>query len=249
MPGARRKKSEMLEIRVTHETKTALTERCLAEGRSISDAVRSLIDDYISSPEIERDIIPENRSIAIMDILKQRPGTVLATLMGAGALTLAALSPAASADTESTFGWADFNKDQLISFSEYRDITEQYLITYDVGVGHVLRSRPEQQGDYIEDILRRDFEAYDLDGDGQIRLAEFRPRYDLVTRTVFYQLDADLSNSLDVDEFSGGVMAVGTTPLAEGETYQQRATVMFTDIDTNTDGQISLAEYQAPPRQ
>ncbi|KCZ93864.1 hypothetical protein HJO_00775 [Hyphomonas johnsonii MHS-2] len=43
------KKSEMLEIRVSHETKEALHARARSEGRTVSDIVRSQISDYIGA--------------------------------------------------------------------------------------------------------------------------------------------------------------------------------------------------------
>ena len=42
------KKSETLEVRLPHQTKTALMARCQAEGRTASDAVRGFIEGELS---------------------------------------------------------------------------------------------------------------------------------------------------------------------------------------------------------
>ena len=44
------KKSETLEIRLSHTAKQAFMDRCRAEGRSASDAMREFIDGYGQSP-------------------------------------------------------------------------------------------------------------------------------------------------------------------------------------------------------
>jgi len=45
------KKSENVEIRIDHATKQALHEKAEIEQRSVSDVLRSLIDDYLSPPK------------------------------------------------------------------------------------------------------------------------------------------------------------------------------------------------------
>ena len=42
------KKSETLEVRLPHQTKTAFMARCQAEGRTASDAVRGFIEGELS---------------------------------------------------------------------------------------------------------------------------------------------------------------------------------------------------------
>ena len=42
------KKSEMLEVRLSHPDKLALQEKAAREGRTVSDVVRGLIASYLS---------------------------------------------------------------------------------------------------------------------------------------------------------------------------------------------------------
>ena len=44
------KKSEMLEVRVSYETKRKLSARAKSEDRTVSDVVRNLIDSYLVHP-------------------------------------------------------------------------------------------------------------------------------------------------------------------------------------------------------
>lgn len=55
MNTGNQKKSEMLEVRVSYGTKSALKDRAHAERRSVSDIVRSLISDYLVGDRSKRD--------------------------------------------------------------------------------------------------------------------------------------------------------------------------------------------------
>jgi hypothetical protein len=48
------KKCETLEIRLPYEAKRAFVQRCRDEGRTASEALRELIDDYVQSPRPPR---------------------------------------------------------------------------------------------------------------------------------------------------------------------------------------------------
>jgi hypothetical protein len=104
------KKSEFLEVRIPHPTKTAFMARCRDEGRSASEAVRAFIE-----AELDAAARPRRRF---------RPVHVIA-----GALALAAAGAAAApslADSfrphqarEHEFRVLDENRDGVVSLPEY----------------------------------------------------------------------------------------------------------------------------------
>jgi hypothetical protein len=104
------KKNDSIEIRLPDETKTAFREKCRREGRTLSDAVRSIIDEQL---EPRASVRRNRRSL-------WRIGAAMAAgaVMGGG---LAAPSIAASADTSrSAFHALDRDRDGALSYEEFR---------------------------------------------------------------------------------------------------------------------------------
>lgn len=98
------KKSEFLEVRIPHPTKTAFMARCRDEGVSASEAVRAFI-------ESELEPRPPRRRFKVAHL-------------AAGALALAAAGAAAAPSLADGFRAAEFrsldqNHDGVISLPEY----------------------------------------------------------------------------------------------------------------------------------
>ena len=98
------KKSEFLEVRIPHPTKTAFMARCRDEGRSASEAVRGFIEAELAAAPSRR---------------RFRPAHLIA-----GALALAAAGAAAAPSLADSFRAADFhrldaNGDGVLSLPEY----------------------------------------------------------------------------------------------------------------------------------
>lgn len=70
------KKSETLEVRLSHPDKTALQDKAAREGRTVSDVVRGLITSYLSQAEPRS----RNQFTELLMTLKRKPKSVLATL-------------------------------------------------------------------------------------------------------------------------------------------------------------------------
>lgn len=101
------KKSEFLEVRIPHPTKTAFMERCRRDGRSASEAVRAFIE-----AELAASARPRRRF---------RPAHLIA-----GALALAAAGAAAAPSLADSFRAAEFraldaDRDGVLSLPEYLD--------------------------------------------------------------------------------------------------------------------------------
>ena len=88
------KKSEMLEVRLSHPDKLALQEKAAREGRTVSDVVRGLISSYLSQDAAR------SKTSSFMELLmalKSKPKS----------LALTALACLAAPLAFSTFAFAD----------------------------------------------------------------------------------------------------------------------------------------------
>ena len=108
------KKSETVEIRLPHATKTAFMARCRAEGRTASDAIRRFIDAELGQTSSTR------RSPRLTPRLGWRP-LLAAAVAGLALGAVAAPSLAQSAPpSRAAFDQMDRNHDGVVSFDEYR---------------------------------------------------------------------------------------------------------------------------------
>lgn len=91
------KKSEMLEVRLSHEDKQALQAKAAEEGRTVSFVIRRLISDYLTQPDARSH---SNRLTELLMTLKRKPKSVMAGLACLPALAFPFLlsSPANAED-------------------------------------------------------------------------------------------------------------------------------------------------------
>ena len=104
------KKSEFLEVRIPHPTKTAFMARCRDEGRSASEAVRAFIE-----AELEAAARPRRRFRAAHVIA----GALALAAAGAAAAPSLADSFRAPPSREREFRALDANRDGVVSLPEY----------------------------------------------------------------------------------------------------------------------------------
>lgn len=103
------KKTETVEIRLPHATKTAFMARCRDEGRTASDAIRRFIDAELNATS----------SAHSQPRLGWRP-LLAAAVVGLALGAVAAPSLAQSSPTRVDFDRLDRNHDGVVSFDEYR---------------------------------------------------------------------------------------------------------------------------------
>lgn len=104
------KKSETIEVRLSHEAKIAFAERCRRERRTVSEAVRFFIESAIEQrPLVHRSRRPSWRMLAAV-----AAGAVLG--MGAAAPSFARVTETSRA----AFDQLDRDHDGMLSFQEFR---------------------------------------------------------------------------------------------------------------------------------
>lgn len=122
------KKTEMIEVRVSHETKRDFLAACRREGRTASDVIREALASYIAGEPRAR--FPEEAAPPKAPILTFIPKPLrrkryLAITAAAASLTvLAALPSAAQSHTTPSctrFQQLDANHDGQLTYDEFGD--------------------------------------------------------------------------------------------------------------------------------
>ncbi len=163
----RLKKSEVLEVRLSHPAKQAFMDRCQDEGRTASEAVRGFIDGYVAGPS-------------------KRPSPGRAVHLAAAAAALLACGLAAAPSFARTTASGDFMRldrdhDGRVSLAEFERTARVQVALAPGPCGWLrtvgLTSAPAEPT--LEDRLRLQvmaaaFRQIDADHDGAISLAEYR---------------------------------------------------------------------------
>ena len=182
MSGRRRpKKSETVEVRLSHDVKSALMEKARGEGRSASEVIRASIDCYLAEQ-------PKETRPMISTLWKP------AAAIGATAIAAmwAAIAPAplhAKPDLKAVFQAIDVNRDGTISRDEFvqhaSNPAVQKLHAEQKGGMHAAMAAMHGQKAHerpSEDALRGHFSKIDADSNGSVTFAEFRTFHDHMER-------------------------------------------------------------------
>lgn len=121
------KKSEMIEVRIPHGTKTAFMQKAQAEGRPASAIVREQIDAYLGGPVSTP---PKHTRWGRWPVLAAGLGLAVA-----GTFAALAISPAtARADLGPAFASLDLDGNGVLSLQEFIDPTRAHEVSL-VGTG------------------------------------------------------------------------------------------------------------------
>ena len=122
------KKSEMLEVRIPHPTKSAFMDKARAEGRSASEIVRESVARYLAGEP--RIAAPTQKLLGC--VRRHARAVIAVAFAGVSALTIAlAVSPAtARPDLKAAFTALDVNADGVVSLAEFTD--PQRALTTDI---------------------------------------------------------------------------------------------------------------------
>jgi Ca2+-binding EF-hand superfamily protein len=206
------KKTEMIEVRVSFETKRDFLAACKTAGRSASDVIRDGMQAFIeqkaqpeataSEPGNEPSVVPFKERL-----FKKR--YIAVAIAATGVAGFAALPSAAAPDIASMFNQLDANGDGVLSSEEFA------------------ASRPGAKTMQVRKLARANGES--------TASADNAP--------VILILPPDVGGQATAGLRDVRFQAVGGGPLAANiEETRKRS---FSGFDTDSDGRISLKEYQA----
>lgn len=237
------KKSESIEVRLSHEVKTAFMRKALAEGRSASDVIRGFIALYLAD---------QNREARSMIHTAWKPA---AALGGAAiAILWSALAPSpvsAAPDLRAAFAQFDRDGDRAITLGEFLTHSPDMLFVHKADRPPPSRGpapfiiplrtavpAPAPIGNIPpEAILRSEFVRHDKNGNGSVTFAEFEAYHRGMIRAGFVSIDKNRDGGLDRSEFETAVGAAAPAPA------EAPAAARFEELDANRDGRISEQEF------
>jgi predicted transcriptional regulator len=168
------KKSETVEVRLSHEVKRALMEKARTEGRSASEVIRASIDTYLAEQR------KEDRS---MFVTLWKP----AAAIGAASVALlwAALAPTAvqaKPDLRAIYQAIDSNHDGAISLDEFLRHSSNPAVVK-AHHEHMSASEAAMHAKFhgkqaTPEMIREHFTQLDANANGSVTFAEFKTFHD-----------------------------------------------------------------------
>ena len=163
------KKSETLEVRLSHPLKAAFMARCRAGGHTASEAVRGLIEAHLAAADqVSPKLRPKRDGRRFMRI----------GIAGAAALALGAVAAPSLArpSLQATFTALDARHDGRLSFDEY---AAGASVQATVSLANRAARAPATslQPGVRDAVLHAEFAAMDADHDGEVTFEEFRRYY------------------------------------------------------------------------
>jgi Ca2+-binding EF-hand superfamily protein len=238
--GREPKKSETLEVRLTHEAKLALMRKAQAEGRSASDVVRDCIGAYL---------VDQPKEARSMLITVWKP----AAAVGAAAVAIvwSALAPTsamAGPDLRATFEHFDRDHNGSVTLAEFRAShpgvrfgTPSRPITVPPTAGPVMvviRREGEAtcgKSPTAAQLLKAQFDLQDSSGNGSVDFVEFEAFHQSLMKAAFGSADADKSGRITPAELARiDKLLPSNAPPTD-----------FQKVDRNADGALTEDEYLA----
>jgi Ca2+-binding EF-hand superfamily protein len=242
------KKSETLEIRIPHETKTAFMSVCRARGVSASDVLRACVRRHLESAGGTS--FHWTKEIRMAFLEKPRRRHILLGSAGALAACIAVVTLAVPAHAAidpriaAVFGWMDANHDGRVSRAEYVGASASAPPLGAVGIVVETTTPPPPHGETQEALFRR----LDADGDGSLTLAEVAAAASV--RTTISPAIAAADANADGSLTEGELAAYLTSQRAAAGERDPSAGVglmvhgIIAARDTDHDGLVSLADLE-----
>lgn len=224
------KKSETLEVRISHPLKQSLIAHCDAHGVTVSYLVRQLIEDRLRQGA-QRPFISSERISPMISLLKSRPraaaGSAFASL---AAMTLAVTAPSAATDGRAVFERFDVNGDGFVAREEFVAGAVDHDAPLTIPADGALRPVDRRR---MIGAAHAEFERYDRNGDGLVALTEFTGLWTQRMEQAFAFLDADRDGRLTAGELSVSFGGAGS----------QLAHDLVAELDSNGDDRLTFEEF------
>lgn len=218
------KKSDKLEVRLPHATKQAFLQRCQAEGRSASEAVRGFIDAYLARPLTQKEL-----PMFVRPTLAYAAATAALVI---GVVTLTATPSRAAPDFKAIFNGIDANHDGKV--------TKEEMTGKRTGGGVTGNPSGKRSGSVS---LSAGFDDLDVNRDGAVVFAEFEAFSLASMKKAFLQMDANSDGKITLAEMHPSP----AEPKANGMSVSGDAQAFFIRFDKNKDGALTEAEFSDLP--
>jgi Ca2+-binding EF-hand superfamily protein len=243
------KKTEMIEVRVSMETKRDFLDACRTAGRSASDVIREGMQAFIDR---QAQPAPDDPSVVPFKERMLKKRYLAVAIAATGMAGFAALPSAAAPDLAGMFARLDVNGDGVLSNEEFlasradpktmevrklerasgeataaADKPMLVFIPADVG-GKAFDGMRDvrfqavgagQPAANIDDLRKRSFSAFDADSDGRISLKEYETRQTLLLTNGFSRLDEDGDGAVTAVEYAAIGQPVLLTPVGADPTF------------------------------
>jgi Ca2+-binding EF-hand superfamily protein/Arc/MetJ-type ribon-helix-helix transcriptional regulator len=228
------KKTEMIEVRVSHETKRDFLAACKTAGRSASDVIREGMQAFIDR-QAQREASPGEQTVVPFKERLLRKRYMAVAVAATGIAGFAALPSAAAPDLAGMFARLDVNGDGVLTDAEFG--RRESPGVKEMGLRIPRRTPPEPKVDSAE---ARIF-LIPAPADGTLALEQMRdvrlqgigipPAASDRVAASFAAFDANKNGTLEVQEF----VARQRLMLTNG----------FATLDKDADGGLDASEYAA----
>lgn len=259
------KKSETLEVRLPFETKRDFLDACRDDGTTASEVVRTSIDGYLAARVTAETPTPHRNVIAMIPKPLKNP-RVLAGAAGAISLAVfAALPSAAGPDLRSAFERLDANKDGVLTDDEFlgggdvsADETKVIVIKRNDKTVEGAEAKAEMEkmlAEHLKDgkgVKEHAFTFFlddEADGaEGGEKEFKFVQRHEVIVRKDGEGGEPGGPVVMDFRKREFGNFDTDGDGKVSYAEYEARQTTMLTNgfnmLDENKDGSLSRAEYE-----
>jgi len=235
------KKSETLEIRVSHSEKTEFAARAAARGESMSAALRRLIAEDAAPQCVAKEAPMKTRlTFASAPVVVTVLILVTVSLVGAEADT--------RTDFKGNFRGKDANRDGILDRDELIAVMANRIAQIDVPAVCEGTQWEDRWNAKPEILAEGHMEFYDGNGDGVATLGEYIAAHEAKRGADFVEADTDGNGYVSTEELVAAYKVDEAKIHAEcraaiGMQGSETVPEIILFLDTDKDGRVSMREF------